>query len=395
MVFLRHLRIFGAVVIAGLLAASCVGLPLDSSWGDISLIGSTPNIMLAFSDKIVQVDPTDGTLINLLDANGNVRVDEAGKPRPWQVQVTGGSPTHFYTRPIQLDTDTLLAADYESKLLEIDPTRAEVTSPAGVTLPGHVVGNPLLTETALYVPLSDGGLVALNPTDWSQIWHFTSDDGKGVWSQPLLLDGTMYVSSMNHFLYALDPAEVNTDQTPVEKWNLDLEGAIASSPTYANDALYVGSFAHKIFKVSLDGSIVAEFPTNGWVWGAPAVADDMVYVADLAGYIYALRDTGSALEEVWSRKVANGAIRMMPLVSGDTLVVGSRDHFVYWIDRQTGEEIRKQETRGEVLSDILLIGPNDAVREPTIVVSTLAPEELLVAFSLDSGDRRWVYPHSS
>lgn len=388
-VFLRQLRIFGAVVIAGLLAASCVGLPLDSSWSDVSLIGSAPNIMLAFGDKIVQVDPVDGSQINLFDANGNVRVNDEGKPRPWMVQLSNGLATHFYTRPLLLDDAKLLVADYDKKLLEIDPARAEIIDAAGTPLPGHVVGNPLLTDTMLYVPISDGGLIALNRADLSEQWYFNGNDDKGVWSQPLLIDGTLYLSSMDHFLFALDAA------TGAEIWRLDLEGAIAATPTYANDALYVGSFAHKLFKVSLDGSIIAQFATSDWVWGAPAVVDDRVYVSDLGGHIYALRDSGSSLDEIWSRKVANGAIRMTPLVVGDTIVVGSRDHNVYWIDSATGEQNLKQETRGEILSDILLIEPNDTIREQTLIVSTLAQEELLVAYSLETGDRRWVYPHSS
>ncbi|MCC6801805.1 MAG: PQQ-binding-like beta-propeller repeat protein, partial [Anaerolineae bacterium] len=194
---MRQLRIIGAVVIAGLLAASCVGLPLDSSWGDVSVIGSAPNIMLAFGDKIVQVDPVDGSQINLFDANGNVRVDDEGKPRPWLVHLQNGTATHFYTRPVQLDADTLLVADYESKLFEVDPARAEIINTNGVALPGHVVGSPLLTESILYVPTSDAGLVALDPNDYTELWHFTGDDDKGVWAQPLLIDDRLYVSSMN------------------------------------------------------------------------------------------------------------------------------------------------------------------------------------------------------
>lgn len=385
-VFLRRLRIVGAAIIIGLLAASCASLPIDSSWGDMSLIGSTPNILLAFNDRIVQVDPIDGSLVELRDADGNVRVDDQGNPRRWSVQVTGSTGMHFYARPVQVDEQTMLAADYENKLYEIDIPAARIDNPEGVTLPGHVVGNPLLTETALYIPLSDGGLVALDPTDYSQIWRFTGDDGKGVWSQPLLIDGTLYTSSMNHHLYALDA------ETGTEIWNLDLQGAVGSTPTYANDALYIGSFARKVFKVTLDGSIAAEFTTNDWVWGAPAVVDDMVYVADLGGYMYALRDGDNSLTEVWNRKVAGRAIRMTPLVTDDTIVVGSRDHFVYWINRENGEEIVKKETRGEILSDILLIEPNDTIREPMIIVSTIAHEQQLAAFTLDGGNPRWVYP---
>ena len=76
----------------------------------------------------------------------------------------------------------------------------------------------------------------------------------------------------------------------------------------------------------------------------------------------------------------------------DALVIGSRDRFVYWISRETGEELVKREMKGEVLSDLLLVEPTENLNvEPMVVVSTLAREELLVAFTLDDGERRWVY----
>lgn len=386
-VSLRRLWKYGAIAAVALLAAGCASVPLDSSWGDVSLIGdeASPNILLAFTDRIIQVNPVDGSLISLRDSSGNVRVDDQGNPRRWLVQANSGTPMHFYSRPVAISDTTLVAASYESKLFQIDVDAARIDNPDGVTLPGHVVGNPLLTESFLYMPLSNGGLQALDPSTLTETWRFTGDEGKGIWSQPLLVDGTLYVSAMNHFLFALDA------QTGAEIWRLDLQGAVASTPVYANDALYVGSFGHKLFKVTLDGSIAAEFTTTDWVWGAPAVVDDTVYVGDLGGNLYALTDTGTSFTQVWTRKVAGRAIRMTPLVVDNTIIVGSRDHFVYWVNRETGEEVFKREMRGEVLSDILLIEPNETVREPMIIVSSIAHEELLVAFTLEQGERRWAY----
>ncbi|MEP7293246.1 MAG: PQQ-binding-like beta-propeller repeat protein [Chloroflexota bacterium] len=378
MLSLRRLWIFGAVIVVGLLAAGCASVPIDSSWGDISLYGD--NVLLAFTDRIIQVDPSDGSLVDLLSPDGEIRRDDEGKPRPWQVQVTGGSPVHFYSRPVELG-DELVAASYEDKLYHIDPARAEASDP--LTLPGTVVGSPLLTEDLLYLPLSNAGLVALDPNELTEAWHFTGDDGKGVWAQPLLQDGVLYVSSMNHFLFALDP------QTGAELWRVDLEGAVASTPVFANGALYVGSFGHKLFKVTTEGSIASEFTTADWVWGAPSIVDNMVYVGDLGGNLYALNDTGSSFEQVWTRKVAGRAIRMTPLVVGDQIVVGSRDHFLYWINRETGEEVFKRELRGEVLSNLLLYEPDGS--EPLVIVSTIAHEQILAAFTLVHGDPRWTY----
>ena len=377
---------YGAVVVVGLMAAACASLPTESSWGDVSLIGTPPKILLSFSDRILQVDPADGKLVKLLDSDGKVRVDDAGVARTWSLASPAGTTLHFYSQPIQIDDQTLVAGVYEDKLFEIDAAAARIDKVDGVALPGHVIGNPLLTDTLLYVPLSDNGLVALNRADLSEAWKFSGDETKGVWSQPVLVDGTLYVSGMNHFLFALDAA------TGTEKWKVDLEGALASRPVYANGALYVASFDRKVFKVGLDGTIVAQFTANDWVWGAPTVMDDMIYVTDLGGNVYALKDNGASLDQVWTRKVATAAIRMSAFVSGDTIVVGSRDHNVYWISRTTGEEIFHREMKAEVLSNIVAIPAADGSSDSTtIIVSTIDKSELLVAFSLDKGERRWVY----
>lgn len=385
---LRRVWVGALLVVVGLLASSCIGLPTDSSWGDISLIGSTPDILFSFGDRIVRVDPTDGSLVELRDPNGQVRVDDQGNPKRWTVQTTTGGTLHFYSRPMPTnDPSTLVAAAYENKLFEIDLTSARINNPDGYALPGEVVGNPLLTsdKKLMYVPLSDGGVVAVDTTDYTVTQTFPND--KGVWCQPLLVDGTLYVSGMDHSLYALDAQNIST-----VKWKQDLGGSVASTPVYANGALYIGSFGRKVFKISPDdGSILAQYTTHDWVWGAPDVVGDMVYVTDLGGYVYALKDSGSSLDEVWSRKVAEGAIRMTPLITGSTMIVGSRDKKVYWLSLDTGTEVFNRPMAGEVLSNILLIQPNDNIREPLVVVSTIDKSELLVAFSLDKGERRWVY----
>src|SRR4051812_6784726 len=197
-VSLRRLLTYGAIVVVGLMAAACASLPTESSWGDVSLIGTPPKILLSFSDRVVQVDPADGKLVKLVDSDGKVRVDDSGNPRLWSLLAPNGTTAHFYSRPIQLDDQTLVTGVYEDKLFEVDAAAARIDKVEGIAVPGHVIGNPLLTDQVLYVPLSDNGIVALNRTDLSQVWKFSGDQAKGVWSEPLLVDGTMYVSAMNH-----------------------------------------------------------------------------------------------------------------------------------------------------------------------------------------------------
>lgn len=384
-VFTRRLLLLGATVLL-LTAAACAGGPLEATWGQISLFGEPQNILFAYNDRIVLIDPADGSPVELRDAEGNVRVDDAGNPRIWEVTGTSNTPTLFYTTPIAIEDNTLLTAAYNERLYEVDIAAARINNPEGRTLPGRVVADPLATDDFLYVPLSEGDVEAYTRPELSPAWTF--DTEHGVWAQPLLVDDVLYVTSLDHNLYALDP------QTGEEIWTLDLGGAVASAPVYSDGYLYVGSFGRELFKISTGGEIVARYTTNGWVWSAPVIVDGLVYAADLNGYVYALQDSGTSFEPVWEpRQVANGAIRALPIVTEDAIILGARDRNTYWISRSTGEEIFRREMVGEVLADPILLEPSETLNipEPMVVVSTMAREELLVAFSVDEGQRLWRY----
>lgn len=375
------------VLIVMLAATACVGGPIEANWGHLSLVGEPQNILFAFSDRMVLIDPADGSPVELRDANGNIRVDDQGNPRLWEVRGSGNTPTQFYTSPIVLDDNRLLATSYMGRLYEVELSAARIVNPEGRPTEGHVVANVLATPEFLYVPLSEGRVEALDRSNLTQAWTFEEPD-HGVWAQPILVDDTLYVTSLDHFLYALDP------ETGEEQWRVDLQGAIASSPVYSDGYLYVGSFARKLFKVSTDGEIVAEYATRDWVWGSPVLVDGVLYAADLGGFVYALEDNGDSLDPIWEpRQAASRAIRATPVVTGDVIIVGSRDHNTYWLERDSGAEIFRREMVGEVLADMLLLEPSETLNipEPWIVVSTMANEELLVAFSVSDGVRQWAY----
>lgn len=381
-------------------SAGCSNAPIEAKWADVSLYGSPPQIMFVYNDQVRLIDPVDGSPSELLDAEGEVRLDDQGNPRVWSLAQPGSARVTFYTRPIERPNGELFLAAYENKLFEVDGPSARWTNEAGYAIDGHVVATPLLNEDLLYVPLAETRMVALDSDSLDLQWTVQTE--RGVWATPLLNEGVLYVPSMDHNLYAVDA------DSGAELWRLDLGGAVASTPVLVGDVLYVTSFGRKLFKIDLSSEIsaehasdriIAEYLLREWVWSAPAIVGDEIYVADLAGWVYALRDRGSSFELIWERQVSQRGIRPTPLVSDDKVVVAGRDQFVYWIDRATGEaipEIPPRELRGAILSDLLLLDPAeiDGIGEPFVVVSTLAREQLLYAFTLDDGERKWQYPAS-
>jgi outer membrane protein assembly factor BamB len=380
----RSLLLFGALVVM-LMATGCIGGSLEARWGELSLAGEPQNIVFAFSDRIVLINPADGSPVQLRDSNGNVRVDDQGNPRLWQIGGLGGAPAQFYTSPVFLDESNMLVSAYDGRLFTVDFPTARILNPEGNAVGGHIVADSVATPEYLYVPLSERNIQVL-ARDFSEAWTFETE--QGVWAEPLLVDDTLYVSSLDHSLYAIDPT------TGAERWKLNLGGAVASTPLYSDGYLYVGSFARKLFKISTDGEIIAEFDTQDWVWGMPVLVDGVLYAGDLGGYVYALEDNGSSFDPLWQpRQVAERSIRATPIVTGNAIIVGARDHNAYWINRATGEEIFRRQMIGEILSDLLLLEPSESlnISEPMVVVSTMAHEELLVAFSVAEGQRLWRY----
>lgn len=178
-----------------------------------------------------------------------------------------------------------------------------------------------------------------------------------------------------------------------ELWKLDLQGAVTEAPAYYEGNLYVGSFARKVLKISLDGEVLAEYKTNDWVWNTPSIVDGVLYAADMGGAVYALDISGRDFQQVWQAQVTNRAIRTTPLVKNEYVIVGSRDKKLYWLNREDGSTFFSRELSDEALSDFLLIEPSDTVNlpEPIIVAGTPSTQELLVAFTLQSGERVWTY----
>lgn len=390
--FARH-PLLGLAIFASLLVGACYPTRLEADWPGLSTVGDQKDILLAYNDRIVMIDPTNGKPVELRNADGEVRLDDQGNARIWEFKGIEGQTSQFYSAPIQMDANTLLVPTYkptDNRMFEVDLPSARVDG-SGVAVPGHVVADVVKNDNLVFVGLSERNLVAYNSADMTEKWQINTDHG--IWSHPLIVDNVMYFTSLDHFLYAINP------DTGEEIWKLDLQGAAPGAPIFYNDHLYVGTFARKVFEISTEGQVTSEYATTDWVWGSPVIVDDILYVGDMGGHLYALNVGSGGLTERWTVKVADRAIRATPLITDDYIIVGSRNHNVYWLNREDGSVVndvdgpRVRSLNGEVLSDLLLIEPSDQVDipEPYVIVSSVANDNLLAAFTLSDGKRVWTY----
>ena len=68
-----------------------------------------------------------------------------------------------------------------------------------------------------------------------------------MFSSPAIANGTVYIGSHDHNLYALDAA------TGKKRWSYKAGGLVGSSPTVSGNSVYVGSDDGRVYALRASG----------------------------------------------------------------------------------------------------------------------------------------------
>ncbi len=382
----RTTRLFAllALLIAAPVLTGCVGTRLGVDGAALSLIGEEQNILVAFNDFAVQVDPS-GNTVPLYNDEDEIRYDENGDPRRWEL-LGAEIGAQFYSEPLLIDDDaTLLMADYAGRrLVTVDLQTARINNSSAAELGGQVIAGLATDGQQVFTGFNERDVIALDLDTRTENWRFVTENA--IWSAPRLHEDVLYFGSMDHHVYAVDA------QSGAEVWRVDLEGSVVGTPVIDGSRLYAGSFGRGLFAIdTTSGDIINRYETQGWVWGSPVVFEDALYAADLSGTVYAL--SLDDFRPLWTARGTGAEIAPGPLVTEDYVISASREGYVTWFNRDTGTVAFEQMVEAEILSDILLIEPNNTldIPEPLVVISTVALDRLLIAFRLENSAQQWVY----
>jgi outer membrane protein assembly factor BamB len=109
------------------------------------------------------------------------------------------------------------------------------------------------------------------------------------------------------------------------RWTYDAGDAIESSAAIADGVVYVGSQTGELHAINLaDGTPKWKYKASpdGIGESSPAVSAGLVYIGDLSGTVHAIdAATGKA---AWTFKT-DGEVKSSPVITGETLLVGSYD----------------------------------------------------------------------
>jgi outer membrane protein assembly factor BamB len=206
----------------------------------------------------------------------------------------------------------------------------------------QIVASPALWNDTVYFADQWGGVCAVDIITGEKLWEDTFP--LDVWASPTVVDGRLYVGDIAGNFRCYDAV------TGDEEWNRSWPGTeIYSTPCVLGGRVIIGN-GIGLQLLCLDaatGEDVWTFDLDQEVYSSVAVSDGVIYVHGWP-HLWAIpwddpdgSGTITTDEALWSFETNDHQGGSSPAVSGDRIVVGSDDGYLYCIDKDTGTELWK------------------------------------------------------
>ncbi len=215
---------------------------------------------------------------------------------------------------------------------------------------GPVSSSPVVVDGTVYVGSDDHKLYALHARKWGLKWEFEA--GERILYAPTVRGGTVYFSARDDKVYALDAA------TGAKKWEFQADGWINAPVVAFGREIYFGCYENKIYTLDAatgkekalelasvaigrtrficsDGEFYpmdARYQASRWRKDLPP---SVSWPARANGVVYiGARDSRlhafdyATRKEIWHFQ-ADGWVDSSPAIAGGMLYIGSHDGYVY------------------------------------------------------------------
>lgn len=225
-------------------------------------------------------------------------------------------------------------------------------------------GNPLMTGVAEPPSLPF-------PDQLDEKWTFKTGDA--IESAPAVVDGVVYVSSLDKHLYALDLVSGKL------KWKVKL-AHMKASPSVKGNRIYVGDLNGKFHCIQADnGKELWSFEAEGEIHASANFHGENIIFGSHDSKLYCLSPEGKKL---WAA-TTDGPINAAAAVVGDlTFATGCSDGILHVIDARTGKELGSIDLQGQTLA-------TGAVVENRIYISMESNQ--VIAADLKAMKKVWTF----
>jgi outer membrane protein assembly factor BamB len=240
--------------------------------------------------------------------------------------------------------------------------------------------SPSVTEDTLYYGTFDERMHAVDLATGDQVW--TVSVGDIIQSSPTILEGTVYSGSHDGNIYAWDA------NTGVEEWSI-VGGGTGNRHTSVTvsqdrDTIYIGSDRSCFSLVPETGEVNWEFTSPNHLISSPTLIGTRVFFGSGApedsgdGYVHALDDNGSSVDEIWQRYFPDANVRSTAAATNDDIFVATLG--------TSSSESASTESHEDFHRDDFGVTPETTAEETSGTVWSL---------KADTGDVNWTYEAGS
>jgi outer membrane protein assembly factor BamB len=202
-----------------------------------------------------------------------------------------------------------------------------------------ITSTAAVVNGAVYVGSLDGNLYALDLATGKVRWTYKATDE--IKSSPAVRDGAVYFGDEMGTFHALDA------RTGARRWTFQAGSGITSSANFSPGApgapgcIVVGSYDQFLYCLSpRNGAVVWKVETEGYVHGTPAVAGERVISAGCDGFLRVLNaKDGRELRRV----PLGGYVGASPAVAGSRAFVGNFENQFLAVDLDGGKVLWRYE----------------------------------------------------
>ncbi len=147
---------------------------------------------------------------------------------------------------------------------------------------GGIESTPAIAAGTVYISSLDKTLYAVDLQNGNLKWKYEANDE--IKSSPSVYENTVFFGDELGTFHALDAA------TGKKKWEFRADAGIISSANFAGDRVLFGSYDNHLYCLLLkDGSLLWKLETAGYVHATPAIQENNVIVTGCDGRLRVVR----------------------------------------------------------------------------------------------------------
>jgi len=269
---------------------------------------------------------------------------------------------------------------------------------------GDVFGDALIDGDKVFVG-TDGGLLYCLNTEGPARVAWTFDAGSPLRGTPAVSGDTVYVAALDGGILAIQREsgrlKWRSETRIFEPRAFRLFSDIAVAP---NHRLYVGAAERQVYCIdATTGKILWKIKVNDWVRSRPLVIGPAVFVATMDGTVYRLGERGGSPYIAWQKKVSTHQI--LADLAGDMsgILVSSNDLQVHSLNPDSGEPqwrhslLEAANIDGQRVEADIIAGGADYQSSPSVVKGRVfigSPNRFVYAVDTQTGKEIWRFETS-